>query len=73
MPGIADVLIVPAGIKVPAPIRTDHEDDNEDFYGRGRDLYVGPQAKADVCTSPRFSSRLLLWTNDKFYPASTNS
>ena len=25
----------------------DHFDDNGDFHGRGRDLFVGPQAKAD--------------------------
>ena len=59
-PAITDDLIARVGIKVPAPIRTDHEDDNGDFHGRGRDLYVGPQAKADECVSPCPNSPLLL-------------
>lgn len=29
----------------------DHFDENGDFYGRGRDLFVGPQAKADESVS----------------------
>jgi hypothetical protein len=73
MPTIADDLIARVGINVLAPIRTDHEDDNGDFHGRGRDLYVGPQAKADECVSPCSNSRLLLHTNDFYFPASTNS
>ena len=59
-PAITDDLIARVGIKVPAPIRTDHEDDNGDFHGRGRDLYVGPQAKADEYVSPCPNSPLLL-------------
>ena len=69
---IADDLIARVSIKVPTPIPTDHRDDNGDFHGRGRDLYVGPQAKADECVSPGPNSRLLLETNDYYLPASTN-
>ncbi|KIJ89457.1 hypothetical protein K443DRAFT_624786 [Laccaria amethystina LaAM-08-1] len=47
MPTIANDLIVRVGIKVSAPIRTDHEDNNGNFHCRGRDLHDGHQAKAD--------------------------
>ena len=62
MPAIADDPIARVGIKVQrsAPIRADHGDDNVDFHGRGRDLYVGPQAKAGEYVSPCTNSRLLL-------------
>jgi hypothetical protein len=33
----------------------DHFDENGDFHGRGRDLFVGPQAKADEFVSCFFS------------------
>lgn len=39
-----------------APIaNADNFDANGDFFGRGRDMFVGPQAKADEYVSPPFS------------------
>ncbi|KDR76486.1 hypothetical protein GALMADRAFT_246858 [Galerina marginata CBS 339.88] len=35
------------GIKIPPPIYDDAHDANGDYHGRGRDLFVGPQASAD--------------------------
>jgi hypothetical protein len=43
-----------------------HHDENGDFHGRGRDLFVGPQAKADeyvtVTPSPDFCLSLIFLT-----------
>ena len=35
------------GINLPPPIHNDNHDDNGDYHGRGRDLFVGPQAVSD--------------------------
>jgi hypothetical protein len=44
--------VIPALPRLGGP---DHFDENGDFHGRGRDLFVGPQAKADelvsICSS----------------------
>jgi hypothetical protein len=68
MPAIADDLIVRVGIKVSAPIRADREDNNGNFHCRGRDLYDGPQAKADECASSGSNYGLLLQANDFCLP-----
>lgn len=47
--------VIPA---LPALHAAEHFDDNGDFHGRGRDLFVGPQAKADEYVV--FSMRLYL-------------
>ncbi|KAF8804469.1 hypothetical protein BYT27DRAFT_7243611 [Phlegmacium glaucopus] len=47
MPAVADEVIDKIGIRVPPPILGDAHDDNGDYYGRGRDLFVGPRAQAD--------------------------
>ncbi|KAF8906844.1 SNF2 family N-terminal domain-containing protein [Gymnopilus junonius] len=49
MPGMADFqhIIERVGINVPPPINDDGIDDNGDYHGRGRNLFIGPQAKHD--------------------------
>jgi hypothetical protein len=48
-PTIADDLVNRIGITIPPPIENDAQDDNGDYYGRGRDLFEGPRASADEC------------------------
>ena len=60
--GLPDVLVNRVGPVVPviAPLaNADNFDDNGDFFGRGRDTFMGPQAKADeyVVFSFPFSRR----------------
>ena len=55
--GLPDVLTNRIGPIVPviAPMgNADNFDDNGDFYGRGRDTFMGPQAKADEYVVFRF-------------------
>lgn len=49
MPSVANEVIHKIGIKVPPPIIVDAHDSNGDYYGRGRDLFVGPQAQTNEC------------------------
>jgi len=46
-PAIAFDLVNRIGIDIPPPIDNDAQDDNGDYYGRGRDLFEGPRASAD--------------------------
>ena len=46
-PAIAYDLVDRIGINIPPPIENDAQDDNGDYYGRGRDLFEGPRARAD--------------------------
>ena len=46
-PAIAHDLVNRIGINIPPPIENDAQDDNGDYYGRGRDLFEGPRANAD--------------------------
>lgn len=49
MPAIANEVIDKIGIKMPSAIIDDAHDSNGDYHGRGHDIFVGPQAKADEC------------------------
>lgn len=40
------------GINIPVPMDDDAHDDNGDYHGRGRDLFVGPQAAAEEYVMP---------------------
>lgn len=44
---IAVDLVNRIGINVPPPLLDEAHDDNGDYYGRGRDRFAGPQARAD--------------------------
>jgi hypothetical protein len=46
-PVIAHDLVNRIGINIPPPIDNDAQDDNGDYYGRGRDLFEGPRASVD--------------------------
>ena len=55
-PTIAADLLNRIGINVPPPIDNDAQDDNGDYYGRGRDLFEGPRASAnEYVFAPYFS------------------
>lgn len=51
MPAIANEIIDKIGIKVPPPIVGDALDYEGDYYGRGHDIFVGPQAQPDECVA----------------------
>ncbi|KAF9486204.1 hypothetical protein BDN70DRAFT_822530 [Pholiota conissans] len=48
---VSDALIMPfvhaLGVHAPPPMVDDAHDDNGDYHGRGRDLFIGPRAAAD--------------------------
>jgi len=47
MDPVVNELVDRIGIDIPPPIENDAQDDNGDYYGRGRDLFEGPRANAD--------------------------
>lgn len=55
-----------------------HHDENGDFHGRGRDLFVGPQAKADeyvtiIVSDMRYSDRSPVLINSFWKPEMRNN
>jgi len=47
MDPVVNDLVDRIGIDIPPPVENDAQDDNGDYYGRGRDLFEGPRANAD--------------------------